>query len=120
MERITQLRKFFTILLLAVVLFVSTAISPVAQSALADKSREANDVSNFKGDSSAVNQSYHNLQSAAHDFRQNFREEITTGQRSPSKNRNNSPKQAAKNVGKNTRNAFERAADSVKETLDPG
>lgn len=124
MNRIAQLRKFFTVLLLAVALLLGTAFNPVAPSALAGDTHETNEVSNFKGDSSGVNRSYHNLQEAAHDFRQDFRADITSGRRSPindqAKDQTNSPKQAAKNIGKNTRGAFGRAADSVKDALDPG
>jgi hypothetical protein len=119
MNRIAPLRKFFTVLLLAVVLLMGTAFSVVTPNALANDSRETNEISNVKGDSSAVNRSYHDLQEAAHDFRQDFRADTTTGQRSPSMTRNNSPKQAAKNIGKNTRGVFGRAADAVKDTLDP-
>ena len=119
MNHIAQLRKFFAVLLLAVVLLMGTAFGIATPKALADDSHETNEISNFKGDSSTVNRSYHALQEAAHDFRQNFRDDITTGQRSPSMDRNNSPKQAAKNISKNTRGAFGRAADAVKDTLDP-
>ncbi|MBD2034632.1 hypothetical protein H6F76_06245 [Leptolyngbya sp. FACHB-321] len=122
MNRIAQLRKFFTISLLTVALFLGTAFSHVAQSALAADSRSTNDVSNVKGDSSAVNRSYHNLQAATQDYRRTFRtgEEGGTppGKKSPQSGRNTRTKQAAKNVGKNTRGAFERAADAVKDTFD--
>ncbi|PSB26700.1 hypothetical protein [Stenomitos frigidus] len=120
MNHIAQLRKFFTVSLLAVALLMGTAFSSVTQSALAGDTHATNEVSNFKGDSSNVNRSYHELQEAAHDFRQNFRDDITSGQRTPSKDRTNSPKQAAKNVSKNTRGAFGRTADAIKDTLDPG
>lgn len=119
MNRMTQLRKVFTVFLLAVVLLTGTAFSIMTPNALADDSREANEISNLKGDSSNVNRSYHALQEAAHDFQQDFRADITTGQRSPSLDRNNSPKKAAKNIGEKTRGAFGRAADAVKDTLSP-
>jgi hypothetical protein len=73
MNRIAQLRKFFTISLITVALFLGTAFSHVTQSALAADSRKTNDVSNVKGDSSAVNRSYHNLQAATQDYRRTFR-----------------------------------------------
>ena len=122
MNCIAQLRKFFTISLLTVALLLGTAFSYVTQSALAADSRDTNDVSNVKGDSSAVNRSYHNLQDATQDYRRTFRtgEEggPPPGKKSPQNGRNKSPKQAAKNMGKNTRGAFERAADAVKDTFD--
>jgi hypothetical protein len=122
MNRIAQLRKFFTISLLTVALFLGTAFSHVTQSALAADSRSTNDVSNIKGDSSAVNRSYHNLQAATQDYRRTFRtgEEGGTppGKKSPQSEPNNRTKQAAKNTGKGARGVFERAADAVKDTLD--
>ncbi|XGV98547.1 MAG: hypothetical protein ACAF41_06345 [Leptolyngbya sp. BL-A-14] len=122
MNRIAQLRKLFTGLLLAVALFVSAAFSYMTPNALAGDTQETNEVSNFKGDSSGVNRSYHNLQDAAQDFREDFRTDITSGRRSPindqALDQSNSPKQAAKNIGENTRSAFGRAADSVKDALD--
>ncbi|MBW4690978.1 MAG: hypothetical protein KME27_04340 [Lyngbya sp. HA4199-MV5] len=120
MNYATNLRKIATVLLLAAALCIGTAFSYVTQSALADKTNDTNEISNVKGDSSDVNRSYHNLQEAAHEFRDDFRADVTSGRRSPTNESANSPKQAAKNVGKNTRNAFERATDPVKDTLDPG
>ncbi len=123
MNRIAQLRKFFTVLLLAVALLMSTAFSHVVPSALAGDTHETNEISNFKGDSSNVNRSYHNLQDAAQEFREDFRTDITSGRRSPindqAYDQTNSPKQAAKNIGKNTRGAFGRAVDSVQDAVDP-
>jgi hypothetical protein len=119
MPYLAQLRKFFTISLLAVALLIGTAFSHVTQTTLAGDTHETNEVSNFKGDSSNVNRSYHNLQDAAKEFRRDFRTDITTGKRSPSDSVN-SPQQAAKSIGENTRSAFGRTADSVKEALDPG
>jgi hypothetical protein len=120
MNRIAQLRKFFTISLITVALFLGTAFSHVTQSALAADSRKTNDVSNVKGDSSAVNRSYHNLQAATQDYRRTFRtgEEGGTppGKNTPQSKRND--RKAAKNVGKNTRGALGRAADAVKDTFD--
>lgn len=119
MNRIAQLRKVFTGLLLALALFVGTAFSYMTPSALAGDTQETNEVSNFKGDSSGVNRAYHNLQDAAQDFREDFRTDITSGRRSPINDQANSPKEAAKNIGENTRGAFGRAADSIKDALDP-
>ena len=120
MNRIAQLRKFFTASLLAVVLLMGAALSPIAPHALAAESQATNEISNFKGDSSSVNRSYHALQEAAHDFRQSFRDDITSGRRVPSGERVNSPKQAARTISKDTRSVFDRAADAVKDTLNPG
>ena len=118
MHRIAQVRKFFTVLLLAVGLIVGTAFSQVTPNAFAGDTHATNEISNFKGDSSTVNQSYHALQNAAHEFRQDFRDDITSGRRSPSKDRNNGSKQAAKGISKNARGIFGRAVDAVKDTLD--
>lgn len=98
----TQIRKFFNFLLV-LVLVASTAFGFVTKSALAD-SNATNEISNVKGDSSNINRSYHQLQEAAQDYRQEFY-------------RGNNPKQAAKNAKDNTKNAFGRVADSVRDTL---
>ena len=123
MHRTANLRRLFTVLLLAVALLIGTAFSQVAPTAFAAETYATNEISNVKGDSSAVHQSYHKLQTAAHDFRQAFRSGAageTPGQQVPLSDPTNRTKQAAKNITQNTRNAFGRAADSVKDALDPG
>lgn len=102
---LTQIRKFFGFLLV-LILFVSLTLGTVVTPALAG-SNATNEISNVKGDSGNINRSYHKLQEATQDYRQEFYHS----------DRGNSPKKAAKNVKDNTQNAFERVADSVRDTL---
>ncbi len=101
----TQIRKFFSFLLV-LIMFVSLTFGTVVTPAMAG-SNATNEVSNVKGDSSNINRSYHKLQEATQDYRQEFYHS----------ERANSPQKAAKNVKNNTQNAFERVADSVRDTL---
>lgn len=117
MKLIPQLRKFFTVLLLTVVLFTSTGFSKMTQMAFAEN-RETNEISNVKGESKDINGSYHQLRAATQEYRQEFENGRKDGQREFLNSSSNSSKKTAKNIGKNTRNALERGADAVKETLN--
>jgi len=117
MKLIPQLRKFFTVVLLTVVLLTSTGFSQMTQTALAEN-RGTNEISNVKGESKDINGSYHQLRDATQEYRQEFENGRRNGQREFLNSSSNSSKKAVKNVGENTRNALERGADAVKETLN--
>lgn len=89
----------------------------MTQTALAEN-RETNEISNVKGESKDINGSYHQLRAATQEYRQEFENGRRNGQREFLNSSSNRSKKAVKDIGENTRNALERGADAVKETLN--
>jgi transposase len=111
----TLLRRLFSVLLTAVV-FVSTAIGSFNNSAFAAPSTP-NTVSNVKGESKDIKGSYQRLQEATQSSWDQFEHEKQLYSDSRSNGRMAQPKQALKNINENTKNAFQRTANSVKDSL---
>lgn len=114
MTRITQLRRFFSFFLLTAVLLVTTAIGSISSPAFA-ATGASNEISNVKGEGGDINQSYHKLQAATQDARNKIENERKASSNSRSAGQATRPKQGIKNINENTKNVFQRTADSIKE-----
>lgn len=112
----TQFRRFFSALLLTAVLLMGTAIGSPSNQAFAAPS-PSNEISNVKGESKDINGSYHRLQAATQDSWNRFEAEKKVYTDSRSNGRGAQPKQALKNINENTKNAFQRTTDSIKDGL---
>ena len=112
----TQFCRFLSALLLTAVLWMGTAIGRPSNEAFAAPN-PSNEISNVKGESKDINGSYHRLQAATQDSWDRFKAEKQVYTDSRSNGRAVQPKQALKNINENTKNAFQRTTDSIKDGL---
>lgn len=118
MTQIKQLRRFFNVFLLTAVLILTTAIGNISSPAYA-LTGASNEISNVKGEGGDINRSYHKLQEATQESRNTIEEQRKVASSSKSSRKAAQPKQVVKNINENTKNAFQRTADSIKDSLTP-
>lgn len=138
MKTFGLLRRIFTVLLVAAVVFVSPIFSH--DSALAARGSQSASGGNFGGEESSVD-AYRKLQKGTYDYRNKgldgegsqtgkIGNRLELSQRTGSKLQNkmdkrqdltskkSSTKDAAKNITDNTQNAFQNAGEKVRDTLN--